>query len=254
VLVAFGPRPAGSAALAESAGYITGTLVALGWAVDAQAFELHGLPLRNLVARANVGRGPVVILGAHYDTRPVADRDPLDPAQPYLGANDGASGTAVLLELARTLDLEYIPYEVWLVFFDGEDRGGLDGWDYAEGARRFAADLAVTPAFVIVVDMVGDREQQLPFEENSTPEIRDAIWAVAARLGYGEVFLARPGQRITDDHVPFLERGIKAVDIIDFDYPYWHTAEDTADKVSADSLARVGRTLEVYLEQAAPQP
>lgn len=246
--VAFGPRPAGSQALAATRAYITGELARLGWAVEDQEFVYKGVSLHNVVGRKGQGAGPVVILGAHYDTRLRADRDPVDPSQPVPGANDGASGTAVLLELARSLDMQYIPYEVWLAFFDAEDNGDLDGWEWLVGSTYLAEHLTVTPAFVVVVDMVGDSDQQLYLEQNSTPAVRDAIWATAAQLGYARYFIAQPKWAMIDDHTPFLKRGSAAVDIIDFDYPAWHTGGDTADKVSGASLERVGRTLETYLE------
>jgi glutaminyl-peptide cyclotransferase len=203
---------------------------------------------RNIIARA--GQGPLVLLGAHYDTRPVADQDPDEARreQPILGANDGGSGVAVLLELANSLNLDQVPLEVWLVFFDAEDRGRLDGWPFSVGAREMAQSLLVKPAAVVVVDMVGDADQNIFYEQNSDPALREEIWAVAGSLGYGEFFIPSPKYTIIDDHLPFLEQGIPAVDIIDFDYPSWHTVADTSDKVSAGSLARVGRTLEAWLE------
>jgi Zn-dependent M28 family amino/carboxypeptidase len=204
--------------------------------------------LRNLVARK--GSGPVVILGAHYDTRPFADNDPPETqAQHILGANDGASGVAVLLELARVLDLELVPYEVRLVFFDAEDSGRLDGWPFSVGAEQYADTLEVDPKYVIVVDMVGDLDQRFYWEGYSDPDLNQAIWELAAELGYGEQFIPQVRWQIIDDHLPFIDRGWTALDVIDFEYPYWHTTQDTADKVSAESLARIGTVLEVFLEQ-----
>jgi Zn-dependent M28 family amino/carboxypeptidase len=111
-----------------------------------------------------------------------------------------------------------------------------------------AANLEVQPEAMILVDMVGDADQQLYIDLNSNAELAARLWAQAARLGYGAQFVPVPKYRMLDDHIPFAERGIPAVDIIDFDYPYWHTTGDTADKVSGESLERVGRTLETYLE------
>lgn len=248
--VAFGPRPPGSSALRLTGDYIKAALEQVGWAVEEQTFTYRETPIRNLIARK--GTGPVVILGAHYDTRRQADRDQANPTAPVPGANDGASGVAVLLELARTLDMSRIPYQVWLAFFDAEDQGGLDGWEWIVGSSYMAEHLTVRPEFVVIVDMVGDADQQLYLEQNSAPEVRDRIWAVAAGLGYGTYFIHRPGYSMLDDHTPFLRRGLRAVDIIDFDYPYWHTTADTADKVSPASLERVGRTLKAFLEQPSP--
>ena len=245
---ALGPRPTGSQAGWATGDYIIEQLEELDWTVEAQEFVFQGVQGRNVIGVA--GQGPVVIVGAHYDTRPVADQDP-DPdnrEQPILGANDGGSGVAVLLELARVLDQESLDRQVWLVFFDAEDRGRLDGWPFSVGAREMAQNLVVRPQAVVVVDMVGDADQNIFYERNSDPELSSELWAIAANLGYSDAIIAQPKHTIIDDHLPFVEQGIPSVDMIDFDYPYWHTLEDTADKVSPTSLERVGRTLEVWLE------
>jgi hypothetical protein len=243
-----GPRPTGSQAGWATGDYIIQRLTELGWTVESQEFVFQGVRGRNVVGKA--GHGPVVIIGAHYDTRPVADRDPNPDRreQPILGANDGASGVAVLLELARVLDQERLERQVWLAFFDAEDRGRLDGWPYSVGAREMAQNLVIRPQAVVVVDMVGDADQNIYYEHNSDPELSAELWAVAADLGYSDSIIPQPKHTIIDDHLPFIEQGIPSVDMIDFDYPYWHTLEDTADKVSPTSLERVGRTLEVWLE------
>jgi hypothetical protein len=246
--VEFGPRPTGSEAGRRTGDYIIGALRAAGWEVEEQPFVYQGVPGRNIIARA--GKGPVALLGAHYDTRLRADQDP-DPArqsEPVMGANDGASGVAVLLELARSLDKENLPYEVWLTFFDAEDNGRLDGWDYIAGSRYMAQNLEVAPEMVVIADMIGDADQQIYKERNSTPELIERIWSIADELGYGAYFIPEYKWSMVDDHTPFLEAGIPAADLIDFDYPYWHTTQDTADKVSAESLERVGRVLEVLVE------
>ena len=114
--------------------------------------------------------------------------------------------------------------------------------------RILASRLTVVPEMVVIADMIGDRDQQIFKERNSTPELVERIWAIAARLGYEETFLPTVKWAMLDDHTPFLERGIPAVDLIDFDYPYWHTTQDTLDKVAPESLERVGRVLQVLLE------
>jgi glutaminyl-peptide cyclotransferase len=246
--VAMGPRPTGSEAGWETGDYIVEQLSRLGWSVETQEFVFQGVRGRNIIAKA--GTGPLIILGAHYDTRPAADRDP-DPnkrTQPILGANDGASGVAVLLELARVLDRDKLSNHVWLAFFDAEDRGRLEGWPFSVGAREMAQGLALRPQAVVVVDMIGDADQNIYYERNSDVELSTRLWAIAAKLGYQDYIIPESRHTIIDDHLPFIEQGIPAVDMIDFDYPYWHTLEDTADKVSALSLERVGRTLEVWLE------
>lgn len=248
--MAFGPRVPNTQAATQAREYIRRVLQQNGWTVEFQAFTYRGVPLVNVVARR--GRGPVFIVGAHYDSRRFADHDP-DPEkrrEPVPGANDGASGTAVLLELARVLTWDTDRYAVWLYFFDAEDQGNIDGWPWAVGARHAAA--ALPPELdvrgVIVVDMVGEAEQQIFWEGNSTPALREALWNTAARLGYDRYFVPQVRYTIIDDHIPFLERGIPAVDIIDFDYPYWHTTADTEDKIAAASLERVGRVVEAWLE------
>lgn len=244
----FGPRPTGSEASRKTGDYIIAQLKATGWQVEEQPFIYREVPGRNIIGRA--GAGPAVIVGAHYDTRRRADNDPdLDRrGEPVLGANDGASGVGVLLELARSLDKRKLKNEVWLTFFDAEDNGRLDGWEFIAGSRYMAQNLAMPPKTVIIVDMIGDADQQIFKERNSTPALQDRLWEIAARLGYEKFFIPEYKWAMTDDHTPFLQRGITAVDIIDFDYIYWHTTQDTADKVASLSLERVGRVLKVFLE------
>jgi len=249
--VAIGPRPTGSEAGWATGDFIIAELQKLGWQAESQEFFFKGVRGRNIIGRREGSSGPVIILGAHYDTRPAADQDPVAALRDEWidGANDGASGVAVLLELARVLESKKLKNDVWLAFFDAEDRGRLEGWPFSVGARHMAQNLTVTPQSVVVVDMVGDADQQLYYERNSTDELSEEIWAVAAELGYEDYFIPEFKHTIIDDHLPFLERLIPAVDIIDFDYPYWHTVEDTVDKVAPESLERVGRTLEVWLEE-----
>ncbi len=245
----FGPRPTGSDAGWATGEWIIGQLTAAGWQVETQEFLYQTVRCRNILGKMAANRDkPVVLLGAHYDTRRLADSDPDQPTEPVMGANDGASGTAVLLELARVLEFDKIPYQVWLAFFDAEDNGRLDGWEWIVGSSYMAAQLAVRPEFVIIVDMVGDADQQIYFEQNSDPALMEAIWQTAADLGYEDTIIPEYRYAMLDDHTPFLRMGIRAVDMIDFDYPYWHTTADTVDKVSGDSLERVGRTLEAFLE------
>jgi Zn-dependent M28 family amino/carboxypeptidase len=206
----------------------------------------EGMAYRNLVARYGPRTDAPLVLGTHYDTRPLADRDPTSPGEPVPGANDGASGVGVLLELARVLPRDAPEREVWLVFFDGEDGGNIDGRPWAIGSTAFAESLDVTPEAVVIVDMVGDADLQLSMEANSTPSLAADIWGVARDLGM-PAFRQEVRHRITDDHTPFLERGIPAALIIDFDYPWWHTTQDTLDKVSPDSLEQVGRALQVWI-------
>jgi glutaminyl-peptide cyclotransferase len=246
-----GPRPTGSAKGKQTGDYIVSQLKSMGWAVEEQTFEYRKTPIRNLIAKR--GQGPITIIGAHYDTRPRADRDPKDPASPIVGANDGASGVAVLLELARVLPANP-GKQVWLAFFDAEDWGGIDGWPFSVGADYLAASLKEKPAAVIVLDMIGDSDLQIYYETNSNAPIQQAIFAEADRLGYRANFIPEARYSMTDDHTPFLQRGYPAVDLIDFDYPYWHTLADTCDKISGMSMEKVGRTIAAWLTapKAAP--
>lgn len=240
--VAMGPRTPGSAGHAQVREWMRRELENAGWLVDIHESKRLGHPIYNIIAK----RGdelPQIILAAHYDTRFFADRDPDESKrdEPVPGANDGASGVAVLLELARTLPDDTLP--VWLVFFDAEDNGQIEGWDWILGSRAFVDEIPVRPQAVIIADMVGDADLNLYYERNSDITLRAEIWATAERLGYGGIFVQSEKHSILDDHTPFLEKGIPAVDIIDFDYPFWHTTEDAADKVSAESLKAVGDTL-----------
>lgn len=222
-------------------------------------------PMHNLVAERAGTSGRTVVFAAHYDTRPVSDKDP-DPAKrshPVLGANDGASGVAVLLELARVLPPS--ADAVRMLFFDGEDGGGSwagcsTGWIL--GSTAYAAtlteeDVASIRALVLV-DMIGDHDLRLPKEGYSAADeraapIQEDIYRVGQELGHEEVFLDRIGPSITDDHVPFLARSIPAVDLIHLVpgdprvFPDWHhTTFDDATSVSAASLDIVGDTLETW--------
>lgn len=251
--VAFGVRTPGSEGHAKVREWMRAELESAGWTVEIHESERLGHPIYNLVAKRSA-EAPQIILGAHYDTRFFADNDPDENkrTEPVPGANDGASGVAVLLELARSLPEDTVP--VWLVFFDTEDNGRIEGWDWILGSRAFAEEIPVRPRALVIVDMIGDADLNIHFEKNSDPAIREEIWETADQLGYSEVFIPTEKFSMIDDHTPFLEAGIPAVDIIDFDYPYWHTTQDTVDKVSAESLHAVGDTLWHWVtEQSAPR-
>jgi Zn-dependent M28 family amino/carboxypeptidase len=248
-----GPRIPETEGHAQIQDWIEQELVEAGWQVETQESEALGHPIENIVAR-RTDEAPQILLGAHYDTRIYADSDP-DPAQhtnPVPGANDGASGVAVLLELARSLPAGTVP--VSLVFFDAEDNGRIEGWDWILGSREFVANNPVPPQAAIIVDMIGDADLNIYKERNSNPELTDEIWGVARELGYESKFIPEYKHSMLDDHTPFVQAGIPAVDIIDFDYPYWHTVQDTPDKVSAESLDAVGETLFVWVVQQSEQP
>lgn len=267
--VNFGFRPTGSAASVKTGDYIIKTLKDDGWTVAEQPFvlDINGEKINARNITGTIGSGPVIIIGAHYDTRLLANNDP-DPAQqnkPVLGANDGASGAAVLLELARVLGHNYsYSHEIHLVFFDAEDNGNIPGWNqFSLGAIHYADVLDIRPEYVLILDMIGDQQLDVYYEGNSmqsAPDIVNALWGTADKLGYSDSFIRQIKYNLTDDHLPFIRKGIPSVDLIDFDYPYWHTVSDTLDKVSPDSLERIGRVVQTYLEQTAaitkaqPQP
>jgi Zn-dependent M28 family amino/carboxypeptidase len=243
--VAFGPRVPDSLAHAETITYIQNELRKTGWQAHIQDTTWQGFAIRNIIA-SRTDQTPQIILGAHYDSRMLADQDP-GPGRfaPVPGANDGASGVAVLLELARTLPKDSLP--TWLVFFDAEDDGGIAGRDWIMGSQAFVASLPFHPKAAIIVDMVGDADLNIYIERNSNAALVAEIWGQAARLGFDQQFIPAIKYSMEDDHTPFLKAGIPAVDIIDFDYPYWHTAADTPDKVSPKSLQIVGETLRAWV-------
>ncbi len=243
--VAFGPRIPGSAAHVQEIDYIQQELEKAGWSVQIQATEWLGFPVQNIIASRSTAASPIIV-GAHYDSRLQADQD-IGSArnQPVPGANDGASGVSILLELARTLPDSGVP--ISMVFFDAEDDGGLDNMQWIMGSQAYVKSLTTKPRAAIVVDMVGDANLNIYEERNSDPNLTAEIWKQAASLGFSQYFIATPKYDMIDDHSPFLAASIPAVDIIDFDYPYWHTTADTLDKVSAHSLQVVGETLWAWL-------
>lgn len=244
--VAFGPRVPGSTAHSKTVDWMEAELTAAGWETTRQETTAMGHSIVNLIASRGPD-APFILLGAHFDSRILADQDP-EPAlrdQPVPGANDGASGVAVLLELARSLPRNTVP--IALVFFDAEDNGRIPGWDWILGSRAFLDQTSIRPEKMILVDMVGDRDLRIGPETRSDPVLRNSIWATAAQLGHSDVFVSQDGISILDDHVPFLEAGIPAVDIIDINYEFWHTTADTPDKVSAESLQVVGDVLWSWL-------
>ena len=244
----FGPRIPGSEGGRRAGEWIQEQLEQAGWQVKVQSFNYHGIELRNFIGMAGPADDPPVVLAAHYDTRPKADLDPSELGAPVPGANDGASGVAVLLELAAAMPPESLARAVWLVFFDAEDSGGIDGWEWIVGSSHFVETLEVEIEAAVIVDMVGDTDLRLPMELNSTGTLQHEIWETAQTLGY-DAFVAAPGPSILDDHTPFLRAGIPAVDIIDIEYPPRHTQADTLDKISPASLEQVGRTLQIWLSR-----
>ncbi len=253
-----GPRYPGSREHLILRRYLVDKLRDFGANVSAQSFDAvlttgDTLKLANIIGNYNLGSDRRILLGAHYDTRPRADRDP-DPSnrkKPIPGANDGASGVAVLLEIARLLGESEPPLGVDIVFFDGEDYG-VEGVqeDYILGSSYFASHMSgYNPESVIIVDMVGKKDVEIKRERFSdlySGPLMDELFGIADSLGVSS-FSDEEGSHILDDHIPFIKRGIPAVDLIDFDYPQWHTLEDTPDKCSAASLEGVGKVLIEYI-------
>jgi glutaminyl-peptide cyclotransferase len=207
------------------------------------------LQLTNIFARFNTNAGTRVLLLAHWDTRPTADNDGDDAKrkQPILGANDGASGTAVLLEIARLLKQNRPPIGVDILLVDGEDYGP-DSQNMYLGANYFAAHLppAYKPLYGILLDMIGDLNPSYPIEGNSqdsAPEVVDRVWRTAEQIGLGPFFPRRDGGYISDDHIPLNSAGIRTIDIIDFDYPHWHRSTDVLENTSPRGLDAVGKVL-----------
>lgn len=251
----FGPRHPGSEGHKKTLKFLSSEMRKYTDMVSLQNFPFSNPAsgksylLTNIIASFGQ-QGQRILLATHWDTRPWADLDPnpKNHDKPIPGANDGASGVAVLLEIARILKENPPNIGVDIIFFDGED-SGRSGYpeEYLQGSRYFAQnkDPQYNPKYGIVVDMIGDRNLTIYAEENSAryaPEIVNKVWAAAEKLEIPE-FDRKVKHRVTDDHLPLLEVGIPCINIIDFDYPYWHTLEDTPDKCSPESLEKVGRVI-----------
>jgi hypothetical protein len=259
-----GPRIPGSAGHAAVRDWIAAELERLGGTVERQTFTDSTLgtplPLTNVIGHFGPRAAPGVrrvVLAAHYDTRPWSDQDP-DSARrsdPVPGANDGASGVAVLLEVAECLAARRPAIAVDLVFLDGEDQGRAEqGGEFCLGARGYARRLPdPPPVAAFVFDMVGDRDLAIHPEQRSAREAANlnALVLEGARATQATAFHEAPRYYLTDDHVPLLDAKVPAVDIIDFDYPAWHTHRDDVDQVSAGSLAQVARVA-VWLVTRSP--
>jgi hypothetical protein len=247
----FGPRIPNTRAHADCARWLAHRLYESADEVKLQVFtpttDGGPLGLTNIIATFNPKGQKHVLLCAHWDSRPFADHDP-DPAnrtKPVAGANDGASGVAVLLEIGRALKAEPPTHRVTIALFDGEDYGSTQ--DLMFLGSCFFADAFTGPAvsWAALVDMVGDRDLRIPIEqvsEQAAPAVVDRIWGAAQRAS-ASAFVRELGAAVLDDHVFLLRKGIPCIDVIDFDYPYWHTTADTPDKCAPDSLAQVGRTI-----------
>jgi glutaminyl-peptide cyclotransferase len=250
--VALGPRPSGSIANQKTRQYIATTLAGFGIKTIEQAFEAatpNGhIKMVNLIGTLPGRRPERIVIASHFDTK-------LFREFRFVGASDGGSSTAALLELARVLKAgPQRPFTIEFLFLDGEEAvrewQGTDntyGSRYYVDAARKAGSLSSIRA-LILLDMIGDRSLNIRRESNSTRWLTDIIWATAKKLGYSSQFLdeATP---VDDDHIPFLKAGVNAVDIIDLDYSAWHTASDTIDQVAAGSLQIVGNVVVAALPE-----
>ena len=243
-LVSFGPRPPASDALHRTQDYIIGQLQSFGCPVEQHDFHastpVGELAMKNITAKIP-GTGPgIILLLTHYDTLRMDN---------FVGAVDGGSSSGLMLEMARLLCAQRgkQPNAVWIVFLDGEE--ALVSWytnhDNTYGSRELAAGLANSGELkrvraVMLADMVGPKNLKIRRDSNSTRWLADLVWKTAARLGYKDIFVSDAAP-VDDDHTPFVQRNVPSVDVIDLgDYPYWHTTQDTMDKVSARSLGIVG--------------
>jgi len=249
-LVAIGPRPAGSAGIDQARKYIKDELKAAGLTVTEQTWDdrtpLGEVRMVNLSATIRGARQERIVVAGHYDTKRFREFR-------FVGANDGGSSAAFLIELARTLKGRTNPFTLELLFLDGEEAVvEWRGTDRTYGSRHYVnlarrnGSLASLKALVLV-DMIGDRDLRLRRDLNSTPWLTDIIWNAARRQKVAQFVEATTA--IEDDHLPFLEAGVPSVDIIDLEYPAWHTAADTLDQVSARSLQLVADVLLAALPQ-----
>jgi len=243
--VGFGARPSGSSAITQAQDYLLSQLSAAGCSAETDAFNAQTpsgvVPMKNILVKIPGDRAGILMLATHYDTKKL---------DLFVGADDGASSTAVMLEIARQLCAQPQHHAVWIAFFDGEEAvGEWSDTDSRYGSREMAAKLAMSgdlkkiQAFLLA-DIVGSRMLRFKRELNSTKALTDLVWNTAARLGYSGIFVSE-GMAIEDDHLSFLKRGVPCVDVIDLEIPYWHTPQDTLDKISAKSLAVTGH---VFLE------
>ncbi len=268
-ICAIGPRPAGSAANTRQRQMVAEHWKKLGGKVREQPFNgidpvsKAPVEMANLIGSWSPDRAERVLLGVHYDTRPFPDEDP-DPAnrkKPFIGANDGASGVALLMEIAHHLADSPTPWGIDLVLFDGEELvygGGNDQTgDYFLGSKFFARAYAegdkakARYSAGLVLDMVGDRDLAIdrePYSMEFAPALVRDVWSVAKSLRVSQ-FRDRQGRAVYDDHLPLNNAGIPSIDIIDFDYRYWHTARDLPEHCSGASLAQVGKVVTAWLNK-----
>jgi len=264
--VALGPRPSGSRAIRRTADYLVGELEDHGWLVKRQSFEdrtpIGTLPFTNLRARfplENPSKSPwerpvAVLVGSHYDTKYFTDVR-------FVGANDGGSSTGILLEMARVIAARpALARQLELIFFDGEEAiESFSATDGLYGSRHYARTITRRqptgnrPRAVVILDLLGEKDLNVQVPSDTPRHLRQALFTAADELGYGSYFGVYPSP-ITDDHVPFQNEGIPAIDIIDLDFRAWHTSRDTLEQVDPRSLEITGRTSLLFLEKYLFRP
>jgi glutaminyl-peptide cyclotransferase len=249
-LVAIGPRTAGTEGNHRTQDYISGQLKGFGCPVDPEAFHtptpIGDTEMKNIVVKIPGNSPDIVLFLTHYDTKRLPN---------FVGADDGGSSTGVALELARLLCSRKNALTMWIAFLDGEEAFNFE-WhdpDNTYGSRELAARMAISGDLrrvksVVLVDMIGSRDLRIKRDTNSTSWLTDIVWSTASRLGYGDIFVSS-STAVEDDHIPFLRRSVPCVDIIDLEIPYWHTPQDTLDKLSPRSLAVVGHVLIAVVPQ-----
>jgi Zn-dependent M28 family amino/carboxypeptidase len=249
--VSIGPRPSGSPANVKTRDYIKAQMAALGIKTTEQPFEgatpLGPIKMVNIIATIPGKSSDRIVLASHFDTK-------LFRNLRFVGASDGASSTAALIELARAIKARgQIPFTIELLFLDGEEaviewQGNDNTYGsryYVEAARK-SGSLKSLRAFILL-DMIGDRNLTIRRESNSTRWLTDIVWGAAKKLGH-RGFMDEE-TTVEDDHIPFVKAGVPSLDIIDLDYPQWHTAQDTLDAVAARSLQQVGETVVAALPE-----
>jgi glutaminyl-peptide cyclotransferase len=243
--VAFGPRPAGSDANHKLQAYILQKVKVSGAQIVEDAFTAKtprgDVAMKNIIVKFPGKSGKAIAITGHYDTKPFANRN-------FVGANDGGSSTAVLLELAQALAGQPRTDDVYLIFFDGEEAfGQWTDTDSVYGSRHLAETWRKEGSWLrfkalINVDMIGDKNLNILEDTNSDVGLRRLVWNAAASLGYQKYFTSQTTP-MDDDHMPFVRLGVPSLDVIDFDYPPWHEDSDTLDKIGAASLEIVGKTM-----------
>lgn len=251
--VSFGPRPPNSPAIHKLQAYILGHLKTTGCAITEDNFNGQApqgpVPMKNIICKFPGKSGKAIVLSGHYDTKTIPG---------FVGANDGGSSTGFLMEMANVLAGAARKDDVYIVFFDGEEAyGEWSDTNSLYGSRHLADKWAVegTTAKIkalINVDMIGDKDLDLAWNSGSAMSLQNLVWETAARLGYAKNF-PHTGGVTGDDHVPFLQKGVKALDLIDFDDDFWHTTRDTMDKLSANSFQIVGTVVQSVLKQLEEQ-